>query len=151
MCHVNTCMRQDKIFWQAEQEDEYHPFLSSLPSLWLGEEYKTFFQLVVPSLKYQLSILFTCQDCLSNLLYLTASKQRGGSCGYTVHRGGRTQQLSNHSPMTRQRHSKVENKVAKTKVLGKYFWRQSYLSTKTKAFTRHLADKILSHQLGFVP
>lgn len=70
-----------------------------------------FFPLVAPS------ILSLCQDWHSNLLYLTAPKQRGGSHGHTVHRGGTRQQLSNRSPLTSQRHKKVENKAAKTKLL----------------------------------
>lgn len=117
---VSTCLRQDKIFWQTEQDDEYYP--SPFPPFILIR-WRTR-NLPISCTQPQIPVKHFVH---MPGLYLTAPKQRGGSHGYTVHRGGRRQQLSHCSPLTSQRHSKVENKA-----LGKYFWRQSYISTKTK-------------------
>lgn len=108
---VSTCLRQDKIFWQTEQDDEYYP--SPFPPFILIR-WRTR-NLPVSCTQPQIPVKHFVH---MPGLYLTAPKQRGGSHGYTVHRGGRRQQLSHCSPLTSQRHSKVENKAAKTKLLA---------------------------------
>lgn len=51
----------------------------------------------------------------------------------TQHSGGRRQQLSNHSPLTSQRHNTVENKAAKTKLLASISEDSLTFPTKTKS------------------
>lgn len=149
-CHIMWTHAWDRIKYTDRQSKRMNIILPSLLSFWLSEEQEIFFQLVAPSLKHQWSILFICQDWHSNLLYLTAPKQRGKSHGYTAQwweKATTQQSLTTDQPKTQ--HSGKQG--SKNKALGKYFWRQSYLSNKNKVFTRYLADKILSYQLRFVP